>query len=79
MWQRPAILTIAANFMSLICGSSALYLATTQGLYAFQLSTGHPLWHAHPKSAFSFIQLLLRANPSVHLPALPRHTNGLAP
>jgi outer membrane protein assembly factor BamB len=54
-WQGPGRLYSGANSMSLVLGQSALYFATTQGLYAFQLSTGHILWHVLPTSDLSFI------------------------
>jgi outer membrane protein assembly factor BamB len=54
-WHGPSNLASASNAMSLVAGSGDLYLTTGQGVYAFNSSNGHLLWHVLPTADFSFI------------------------
>lgn len=55
-WQGPTALYSAANSMSLAGDKDRLCLATRDGMYTFQASTGKLLWHSLAATDLSFIQ-----------------------
>ena len=59
-WQGPYALYLGiSNAMSLVGDTDRLYLATGEGLYTFQTSTGKLLWHALATTSLSFIEPVL--------------------
>jgi outer membrane protein assembly factor BamB len=59
-WQGPyALYSGTLNAMSLVGNADRLYLATGEGLYTFQTSTGKLLWHALATTSLSFIEPVL--------------------
>lgn len=54
-WRNDERLATASNAVSLAVGAGSVFAATRQGLFAFRERDGELLWHAFPRTDFSFI------------------------
>lgn len=58
-WRSDERLATASNAVSLAAGHGSVFAATRQGLFAFRERDGGLLWHAFPRTDFSFIRPVL--------------------